>query len=241
MDVGCFFHTLDHVGEHTKTPILDEFSKAWIGLFAHSPKSRNLWRDQTGLSPPSYSPTTWWSRFKVLHQLHNAFLNNDSLPPTTSSKLLDILNDLPKCRKLKTELGITVDSMESFVKATYVLEGDSALALVAYERFSMLYSVISTLMYMPWQSLSGGDPTREQQLVAYAKACVQPAYSYFESKFDHALRPTLLVFVVILVQPSSAAAESVFSLLTSSFTVQQESSLEDYIQLSVMLQYNSRS
>lgn len=30
LDVGCFSHTLDHVGERMKTPILDEFTKAWI-------------------------------------------------------------------------------------------------------------------------------------------------------------------------------------------------------------------
>ena len=40
--------------------------------------------------------------------------------------------------------------------------------------------------------------------------------------------------LLILVQPSSAGAERVFSLLTSSFTKQQESSLEDYIQLSII-------
>jgi len=44
---------------------------------------------------------------------------------------------------------------------------------------------------------------------------------------------------VILVQPSSAAAERVFSILQR-FTAQQESSLEDYIELSVTLQYNNR-
>ena len=27
MDVGCFSHTLDHVGEHMKTPVLDEFQR----------------------------------------------------------------------------------------------------------------------------------------------------------------------------------------------------------------------
>ena len=43
---------------------------------------------------------------------------------------------------------------------------------------------------------------------------------------------------VALIQPSSAAAEPVFSILASSFGKQQESSLEDYIQLSVMMQYN---
>ena len=42
---------------------------------------------------------------------------------------------------------------------------------------------------------------------------------------------------VLLVQPSSAAAERVFSILQR-FTPQQQSSLEDYIELSVMLQFN---
>ena len=45
---------------------------------------------------------------------------------------------------------------------------------------------------------------------------------------------------VLLVQPSSAAAERVFSSLSKSFTDRQEHSLKDYIETSVMLQYNSR-
>ena len=40
------------------------------------------------------------------------------------------------------------------------------------------------------------------------------------------------------MQPSFAAEERVFLLLASSFAQQQELSLEDYIQFSVMLQYN---
>ena len=43
-----------------------------------------------------------------------------------------------------------------------------------------------------------------------------------------------------LIQPSSAAAERVFSLLTSSFTEQQIHSLNDYVEASIMLQYNQR-
>ena len=43
---------------------------------------------------------------------------------------------------------------------------------------------------------------------------------------------------VLLVQPSSAAAERVFSILSNSFTDRQEHSLKDYIETSVMLQYN---
>ena len=44
--------------------------------------------------------------------------------------------------------------------------------------------------------------------------------------------------MVLLVQPSSAAAERVFSLLSNSFTERQMSSLEDYIETSIMIQQN---
>ena len=46
---------------------------------------------------------------------------------------------------------------------------------------------------------------------------------------------------VLLVQPFSAAVEQVFSLLKGSFSCKQTSALEDYIECSVMLQYNSRN
>ena len=165
---------------------------------------------------------------------------------------------------------------------------------------------------------ASGNASHEQQLSAYVRSCVQPAYNYFKSKFDNDLKPalncfkagryfspskcselrptvadidSLLVFpfldsqpmidglkaelpaylaaaedvsteiepvawwkshstelpkwadafrYIVLVQPSSAAAERVFSILQG-FTAQQQSSLEDYVELSVMLQYNSRS
>ena len=45
---------------------------------------------------------------------------------------------------------------------------------------------------------------------------------------------------VLLVQPSSAAAERVFSILNASFNDQQDHALADYLQATVMLQYNKR-
>ena len=45
---------------------------------------------------------------------------------------------------------------------------------------------------------------------------------------------------VLLVQPSSAAAERAFSLLSAAFSDRQDSALADYLQASVMLQYNKR-
>ena len=45
---------------------------------------------------------------------------------------------------------------------------------------------------------------------------------------------------VALVQPSSAAAERVFSLLKASYGPQQEQTLQDHIECSLMLQYNRK-
>lgn len=166
------------------------------------------------------------------------------------------------------------------------------------------------------KALSGGNPSYEQQLLAYADSCIQPAHCYFKQKFEHDLKPCLDMFKaarlflphkfnemkpttfeieslkwftfldenaveelklelpkytalaedvsssvdplvwwkdheteipkwatvcknVLLIQPSSAAAERVFSRLSNSFNAHQDSSLEDYKELSVILQYNN--
>jgi len=44
---------------------------------------------------------------------------------------------------------------------------------------------------------------------------------------------------ILLVQPFSAAVECAFSLLNSGFADQQEQSLQDYIEASVMSRYNN--
>ena len=72
-DVGCLSHTLDHVGERMQTPVLDLFIKGWIGMFAHSPKTRLAWTTQTGLPSPTYSATRWWSKFEVIQKVHDSF------------------------------------------------------------------------------------------------------------------------------------------------------------------------
>ena len=170
-----------------KTPNLYELVKGWISLFAHSPKARLAWRTQTGLSIPSYSATRWWSRFEVIEQFHNTFgdvplfLSYCDLPTATTNKLLRILEDQPTCRKLKLEVAVTVDAMKPFVKATYLLEGDGPLALVAYQHLRLLYAHIETEHYpnvsAVTRQLSRGNPSHEQQAIAYAKACCNTAYS----------------------------------------------------------------
>ena len=46
---------------------------------------------------------------------------------------------------------------------------------------------------------------------------------------------------VFVLQPSSGGAERVFSVLNNSFWKRQLRTLEDYVEASVMLQYNKRS
>jgi hypothetical protein len=56
VDVGCYSHTINHVGERFSTPTLSEFLTAWILLFSHSPKTRLLWREKTGKSVATVPP-----------------------------------------------------------------------------------------------------------------------------------------------------------------------------------------
>ena len=138
LDVRCFSHTLNHVGERMNTPILHDFCNTWNALFSRSPRSCLLWRTQTGLSVLSYFSTRWWSQFEVIHSMLKTFsdvkkfLERDYLPPDTSTKLVQVLNDPAKTRKLKIEIAATVDAMEPFVKATYKLEGYGPLSLEVY-------------------------------------------------------------------------------------------------------------
>ena len=46
--------------------------------------------------------------------------------------------------------------------------------------------------------------------------------------------------LILLIQPSSASSERVFSILTTSFGHLQDLALQDYIECSLMLQFNKR-
>jgi len=327
VDVGCFSHTIDLVGEHFHTATLDEFGMLWISFFAHSPKVKMLWKEQTGLSMPSYSPTRWWSRWEVYKQLMwqfgdlDAFIKrNDDASPVTRGKLLAFFSNGTKKSTLQIELAAIVDFGEPFVKATYRLEGNGPLALDCFEIVDSLSTSIR-LCNVPnveaiAKRLANGSPTAKQKWIDHAKTCIEPGHNYFKRQLTsslkvplqafkaarllspsrlHTMKPdigdveTLAAFPflkgsiadlkqefylyvakaadvnvdshdeilkwwkqnttnlpkwssaaqkVLLVQPSSAASERVFSLLKASFKDQQDLALQDYIQASLMLQYN---
>ena len=128
VDVTCFSHTLDRVGEHLNIPVLQEFTSSWISMFSHSPKARLTWKSQTGRAMVSYSATRWWSKWEVMQQLLvqfgdvEPFLRNCDVAPTLSGKLLSFFQDVQKNVYLQLELATKVDWGQHFVKATYTLE-----------------------------------------------------------------------------------------------------------------------
>ena len=103
LDVPCYSHSIDHVGERFKAPTLDELIWLWISLFVHSPHTRFEWKEVTGKSMASFSDTRWWSRWEVCNQLLLQF--GDVLPflqshqnfaPATTNKLTQLLSDAQK-------------------------------------------------------------------------------------------------------------------------------------------------
>ena len=153
LSVGCFSHTIDHVGDHFTSPVLSEFITAWISLFAHSPKCRMIWKELTGRAMGSFSATRWWSRWEIMEQILvqfgdiDNFLHKDDLGSNaTRTKLLDILHDLEieKKAKLQIELAVVVDCGHAFVKATYDLEGDGPLVVECFDTIETVKAAIHT-------------------------------------------------------------------------------------------------
>ena len=83
---------------------------------------------------------------------------------------------------LMTELAVTIDAGESFVKACYTLE-DSPLALSCYEVLSTVKALIQVKHWgkthaVAWKcAVECQLPAVEQQLMTYALTCVQPGFT----------------------------------------------------------------
>jgi len=73
LNIVCFSHTLDNVGNHLDISTVLEFGNLWIRLFSHSHKAKLAWQTLTGHKPNSYSETRWWSKWEVFKQLLEQF------------------------------------------------------------------------------------------------------------------------------------------------------------------------
>ena len=186
LDVGCFSHTLDRVGEYLNIPILSEFTSTWITMFSHSPKVRLLWKEQTGRAMGSYSATRWWSRWEIMKQLMvqypeiEMFLkNNPDVAPASHAKLITFFQDKQKNAYLQLELAAIVDWGEHFVKATYNLEGDGPLVFQCYEMVDLLTTAVCQVTL----------PTQ-----AHPSNCIKPGLEYFNRQLETSLKVPLEAF-----------------------------------------------
>ena len=116
LDVKCYSHTLDRVGEHFNIPVLNEFISTWISMFSHSPKARLCWKELTGCAMKSYSATRWWSKWEVMQQVMvqygdvELFLTRHcDVAPTTNAKLQGFFQDRLKNVHLQLELASIID------------------------------------------------------------------------------------------------------------------------------------
>ena len=72
-DGECICHTLDHVGEHFHTPLLDGFISTITYIFSTSPAACLLWSEMFGCTPESECPTRWWSKWQVIADIMPKF------------------------------------------------------------------------------------------------------------------------------------------------------------------------
>ena len=84
----------------------------------------------------------------------------------------------------------------------------------------------------------------KQELPSYQAKVIDPDPAFYILQWWHRNEHELPCWAtaphkILLMQPSSAASEQDFSLLKSSFRSQQQKSLQNYIEMSLILQYNS--
>ena len=209
IDVWCFSHAFDRVGEHFNIPTLTEFIGNWLSLFSHSIKAKFLWKQQTGRAMASYSATRWWSKWEIFKQLIlqfgdiEPFLNrNADLGRSSRPKLLAILSDQEKLKHLKLELAAVIDWGEVFVKATYNLEGDGPLSFTAYEEVRTVAAAVRVAHTPNTEAVIRSMSSQlsvQQRHRSYARSCMQPALDYFKELLDSTLKEQISVFKAVRV------------------------------------------
>ena len=212
LDVGCFSHTLDLVGDKIRTPNLSDFMLSWLSLFSHSTKSKILWKEQTDRPIRSYCPTRWWSKWECMKQVLELFgdvetflQRNDDFAAATRSKLLTFFDNPQKKALLKVELAV-VDFGIHFVKTTYNLEGDGPLVFRCYEAISSLTAAVNLAHYPNLKAiareLSSANPVTQQLWETYGKSCVEPAIRYYRERLDDSMKTPLKAARIFLPSKS---------------------------------------
>ena len=103
---------------------------------------------------------------------------NKEICKSSVAQLLKIFDNPQDAQDLRLELAAIIDAGVHFVSATYFLEGDGPLLFSCYERLSAVSRAVAVAHYPNTAAvahkIADGDHARYQQLMAQAKACIQP-------------------------------------------------------------------
>ena len=96
---------------------------------------------------------------------------------------------------LKLELAASIDVGEHFVKATYFLEGDGPLVFACYEKLSAVSQFCQAPCFPNVRAIAEEDPCQNvTALERSAKACAEPAMTWFLIKFKVDLYDVVVAF-----------------------------------------------
>ena len=123
----------------------------------------------------------------------------DAVLTDARKKFAAIFEDVMTLGKLKIEIAVAVDRLDPSVRASYTLEGDGPLVLHCYDLINMLQCSVVTTHYPSTnaiaESLARSNVDTKENMMAYAKECIRPAYDYFKRRFgDGDLGPMVQAF-----------------------------------------------
>ena len=107
---------------------------------------------------------------------------NDHLA-TTRAHLMEIFNSPGDSKDLELEKATFVDGGNNFVSATCYLEGNGPLVFCCYERLATVSNAVAVAAYSNVEGVARrqavGNLPVYNQLVAKAKACINPGFHFF--------------------------------------------------------------
>lgn len=113
---------------------------------------------------------------------------------------MEIFNSPADSKDLELELGAFVDGGNHFVSATYYLEGDGPLVLSCYERLATVFNAVAVAAYPNVEGVARhqavGNLPLYNQLVAKARACINPGLHFFRESLAKSFTRTFVPSVV---------------------------------------------
>ena len=171
---------------------------------------------------------------------------NENLSTVCRSGQLELFDDPVTARDLDIELAAMIDAGKHFVKATYYLKGDGPLVFSCYEHLSALAHAIAIESYPNTEANAhehaGGNMVLYNQLVAQAKACINPGFRFHQQKSSVHFHDTVRAFKaarlccpmqVQALQPTATSVQELkqFSFTTDAQVLQLVEELPNYLSM----------